>query len=232
LSWETLLLGLMNAAIVGVAGYFGKTYLEDYKKDISKELVQYNNDISKTLEEHKSRYNFYTERKQKYIFELHEKMYHAYEASTYLNFPLRILPDYQKYREDDIKEVLSKLNILNSVRDEVFSEWKKNPSFGASRISKIHRLNEENTAQRANQEFLNAILKSRLILRDQLYDSLEELAKQLRTLVFFLSDETKREYSNDYSLRKENRKNIEEAAKKAEKIYEQIIFELKEELWQ
>ena len=97
----------------------GKIYLEKYKNDLIKKLDEGRHALDRSLEEHKARFGFYAEKKAEQIINLYEKMYYAHGSTMWLNNPLRKLPDYSIFTDDEIMAELEKHPISKAYKNEI-----------------------------------------------------------------------------------------------------------------
>lgn len=189
--------------------------------------------VRKAISEQQTRYTFFTERKQKYIFELYDKMWWAKAKAEYLDLALRREPNYSKYEEKDVKKILDELPMIDSLKDKTLEEWKENPEKGDKKIREFFRQMEEEEAEKAKREFTIIIQQSRLIFGMEMYELLQKLDFEFSCFIVFHKNfkEYQKDLRRNIELIEENRKKINDCRQSVEEKHGEIIDLLNKELF-
>lgn len=207
--------------------------LQEQKNELDKNLKNYEQQLNQLIEDQKysnqrklTDFSLYANKKHERVIDLYEKLSIAQNQVIWRYFPLRELPVFIDYNEEDMVEFLDKFNITRATKEQLLKAWKDDKKKGADQIHRMMYLQEDFDTQRAIAELNKSHLQAGLYLSQGISKNIEEHIKKLKDLAFLCKRETRENISGE-----ERRKMSEKRKELAESIeneFPEIIEKMKQ----
>lgn len=207
--------------------------LQEQKNELDKNLKNYEQQLNKLIEDQKylnqrklTDFSLYANKKHERVIDLYEKLSLARNQVLWRHSPLRRLPAFTDYNEDDMLEFLDKFNITRATKDELLQLWKDDLQKGVKAIYKMMYSQEDFDTEKSIAELAMSRRQAELYLASNISKKIEEYLKTLNEMKVLCSRENRENISGED--RQKTYEKREELAKSIENEFSIIVEELKQ----
>ena len=185
--------------------------LQEQKTELDKSLKNHEQQLNRLSEKQKylnqrklTDFSLFANKKHERVIDLYEKLSFARNQVLWRHSPLRMLPTFTDYNEDDMLEFLDEFKITRATKGNLLESWKNEPQKGVQEIRKIMYSQEDFNTEKSVAELAKSHRQAELYLSSDISRKIEGYVKILSEMQVLCSRENREQINEgDPEKRKE-----------------------------